>query len=167
MLLTPAGTTLRAAVLGAECKGSLFAISFLLTLPKCLVQTKPCASVCMHTQCLHTCVHMLTHTRTHIPVLAHSKIHFFLSVWYNTFAPQVSCFGLCTMVLRSPVTAWPSRKLYFQSTLPTSNTNIRRAGTRSSLVPSAPAAHPLLAVLPRCFLLLALRLLPILQDKVT
>lgn len=126
-----------------------------------------CECVHAHTVLTHMCAHAHTHTHTHIPALAHSKIHFFLSVWYNTFAPQVSCFGLCTMVLLSPVTARPSRKLYFQSTLPTSNTNVRRAGTRSSLVPSAPAAHPLLAVLPRCFLLLALRLLPILQNKVT
>lgn len=82
-----------------------------------LVQTKLCGvCVCAHTARthVHTCSHSHTHSGTR-------PLQNTISVWYNTVASRVSCLGLCTNIILSPVTAWPSWKLCSQGTFPTRN----------------------------------------------
>ena len=69
----------------------------MLTLPKCLVQTKPCASVCMHTECSYTCAHMLTHTHTH----THTCLF-----WHEPTPKYNSSSQFSTTVLLPKYPAW-------------------------------------------------------------
>lgn len=71
----------------------------------------------VHTVLVHMCTHSsLTHTYPGTRPLWNT-----ISVWYNFAAFWVSCLGLGTNILLSPVTDWPSWKLCSQSTFPTRN----------------------------------------------
>lgn len=98
----------------------------------------------MCTQCWYTCAHIpLSHT--HILARGHSEIQ--------------SQFGTILLLSEFPAWVWvPTSFSLLSLTDPHGNcvprvlfppgTDVKGAGMRSNLVPSAPVAYPLLAVLP-------------------
>lgn len=91
----------------------------LLTLLKHGSSKQNCVEcVLVHIVLVHTCTHALSHTHTHS---GRRPLWNTVLVGYNVVAFWVSCLGLGTSILLSPVTAWPSWKLCYQSTFPTGN----------------------------------------------
>lgn len=103
MLLTPAGTTSKAAVLGAEYKGSLFAISFCWLCQNALYkQNHVRVSSCTHSA--HTHVYTCSHTHT--------------SIFWHKPTPKYnssSQFGTTLLFPKYSAWVWMSRSFSFLS----------------------------------------------------